>query len=461
MPRVLSFSNYFSTLLFALFSIVLLLNTTLFSSVDANHVPPLNSEIVSSNICDPNVKQYSGYIKVKNAHYYFWFFESRNNPETSPLTLFLNGGPGCSSMIGLFQEMGPCRSIKNGTDVEINPYSWNKVSNLLFVDQPIGAGFSYGNKYLDSTEDAAEVLYEFLQLWFRQFPEYLDRDFHLFGESYAGHYVPATASLILKKNSLYNNIKKRKAGTKLSVPIRLKSIGIGNGWINPTIQYGSNIDYIIHNAYGPLLNKKIHSEMTANYPTCKALLKKCTDTNSPNDCGDAGNYCTANFTALFSANSGVNPYDVRTSNSTTFSYPSPDYNNYLALPNVRKAIGAQIPYTECSVTTYNYFVLQKSDDMRDFLPTLSSVVDSGVRTLMYYGDADFDCNWMGGHNVSKAVQWKYQSQYNSAPLKEWFLGGRKARGKIQTHSCLTFVSIYNSGHEVSVYQPKVALEMFT
>lgn len=92
---------------------------------------PIRYKEVPTGICetDPNVKSYSGYADVGNDHHlFFWFFESRETPpEEAPLTIWINGGPGSSSMIGLFQELGPCRIDRNMT-VRNNPYSWSNAS---------------------------------------------------------------------------------------------------------------------------------------------------------------------------------------------------------------------------------------------------------------------------------------------------------------------------------------------
>lgn len=89
---------------------------------------------VPNGICETNasVKSYSGYADVDtNQHLFFWFFEARDvNPNTAPLTVYINGGPGESSMIGLFQETGPCRLDAN-LQVHNNPYSWSAVRITL------------------------------------------------------------------------------------------------------------------------------------------------------------------------------------------------------------------------------------------------------------------------------------------------------------------------------------------
>ena len=110
-------------------------------------------------ICEttPGVNSYSGFVNLApDVHVFFWFFESRSNPATDPMTLWLNGGPGSDSLIGLFEELGPCHVTSNMKTV-LNPYSFNEVSNMIFLSQPVGVGFSYSEKEPGSLNDFTGV----------------------------------------------------------------------------------------------------------------------------------------------------------------------------------------------------------------------------------------------------------------------------------------------------------------
>lgn len=143
-------------------------------------------------LCDPNVKQHSGYLDISDTkHLFFWFFESRSKPKDDPLVLWLNGGPGCSSSTGLLFELGPCNIAKNGTTTEPNPHSWNSNTNMIFLDQPVEVGYSYADgESINNTPAAAEDVYAFLQLFMAKFPEYASLPFHVAAESYGEFRAP-------------------------------------------------------------------------------------------------------------------------------------------------------------------------------------------------------------------------------------------------------------------------------
>ncbi|GFY88788.1 serine carboxypeptidase-like 29 [Actinidia rufa] len=168
---------------------------------------------------------YSGYVTVNEESgraLFYWFVEAVDDPFSKPIVLWLNGGPGCSSIAyGMAEEIGPFHIEKDGKTLYLNPYSWNQVANILFLDSPVGVGFSYSNTSSDllnngDNRTASDSL-AFLLKWFERFPQYKGRDFYISGESYAGHYVPQLSQAIAR----YNSARKEKT-------INLKGYMVGN-----------------------------------------------------------------------------------------------------------------------------------------------------------------------------------------------------------------------------------------
>ncbi|KAK3581008.1 hypothetical protein CHS0354_013902 [Potamilus streckersoni] len=165
----------------------------------------------------PYWKQYSGFLNAtgtKMLHY--WFLESANNPQTDPLVLWMNGGPGCSSDLGLLSEHGPFVISSDGMTVTYNNYSWNKVANMLYLEAPAGVGFSYAFDKNYTTDDDLTSLdnYAALKNFFIKFPEFLSNDFYITGESYGGIYVPTLSSRVLDDQAI--NFKGFAVGNGLS-----------------------------------------------------------------------------------------------------------------------------------------------------------------------------------------------------------------------------------------------------
>ncbi|TQS36670.1 hypothetical protein Golomagni_02872 [Golovinomyces magnicellulatus] len=224
------------------------------------------------------VKQYSGYLddNENDKHLFYWFFESRNDPENDPVILWLNGGPGCSSLTGLFVELGPA-SIDENINLVHNPYSWNSNASVIFLDQPVNVGYSYSGRSVSNTVAASKDIYALLTLFFRQFPQYAKQDLHIAGESYAGHYIPVFASEILSH-------KNRN--------INLKSALIGNGLTDALTQYEYYRPMACgEGSYPAVLDNSQCKAMDKALPRCQKLIESCYSSGSAWACLPAIIYC--------------------------------------------------------------------------------------------------------------------------------------------------------------------------
>lgn len=138
------------------------------------------------DVC-PGVDGYvTGYLDSHDKHFYFAYFESRSDPRADPLVMWINGGPGCSSMMGLLMELGPCAVEDGGKTARKNEHSWTNAANMFFLDQPIGVGFSYSDNpehHANGTFAASEDIYIFMQLWYQAFPDTRSLPFSIAGES--------------------------------------------------------------------------------------------------------------------------------------------------------------------------------------------------------------------------------------------------------------------------------------
>lgn len=205
-------------------------------------------------------KNEHGFIPMdvnKGDDIFYWYFQARENPETAPLVLWLTGGPGCSSELAIFYENGPMK-IK-GKTLTVNPHSWNSKANLLFVDQPVGTGFSKAAKIWDLkvTElQIAENLYETITKFIKLHPELKQRPLFVTGESYAGHYIPFFGKYL----------DDHKEDDK---DVNFKGVAIGNGLVDPLNQYDNYATFAYHNG---LISKLTETLMLGVLiPICKAV----------------------------------------------------------------------------------------------------------------------------------------------------------------------------------------------
>ncbi|EGD73922.1 serine carboxypeptidase CBP1 [Salpingoeca rosetta] len=387
-------------------------------------------------------KAEAGYFTIqggKNKNYFYWYFQSKSNPSTDPVILWMTGGPGCSSQLALLFENGPCTVNQDGTATIENPFGWNAQANIIFVDQPAGVGFSYGDAGDEDHNEAmvAEDMYNFLHEFFNAHADLANRALYIFGESYGGHYAPATAHRVGKS-------------------LNLQGLGVGNGLTDPLVQYEyypqMGYDWAKQVLGKPVLTEAQYKLMKFLWPTCQKKIAACqTDTSA---CPGAQMYCNEVMIAPYEAH-GLNPYDIRKPcGPNPLCYDTRNVDKFLNTPSVQRQLGVPpgIKWESCNNTVNAAF---SSDWMKNFQQDIPSLLANGTRVLIYAG---YICNWIGNKQWTLALDWPGKSAFNNAQDNNWNFNGTTA-GVLRSANGFNFLQVHAAGHMVPHDKPEVALHM--
>ncbi|XP_047043260.1 serine carboxypeptidase 2-like [Lolium rigidum] len=399
---------------------------------------------------------YSGYITVEKSAGRSLFYLLQEAPEEvqpAPLVLWLNGGPGCSSVAS--EELSAFRIRPHGAGLYLNVYRWNKVANILFLDSPAGVGFSYSNTtsdlYTSGDNRTAHDSYIFLVKWFEKFPHYRHHDFYIAGESYAGHYVPELSQLVHQRNK----------GVDKPI-INCKGFMVGNGLIDNYHDYSGKFEFwwnhglISDDTYHLLRDSCLHDSFVHPSPACNAALNVSTYEQGNIDlfsiytttCNETAATSLANRRRL----RGRYPWMTGSYDPCTDQYSTAYYNR----PDVQRALHANVTgainYTwmTCSYTIYNNW----RDEPRSMLPIYKELIGAGLRIWVLSGDTDA---------VVPLTATRYSISALGLPTTiswhPWY-DVQEVGGWSHVYKGLTLVTVRGAGHEVPLHRPRQALIIF-
>ena len=251
-----------------------------------------------------------------------------------------------------------------------NPLSWNSNASVIFLDQPVNTGLSYSGGAVSNTLAAGKDVYALLTLFFKQFPEYAHQDFHIAGESYAGHYIPVFASEILRH---------KKSN------INLKSVLIGNGLTDGLTQYEFYRPMACGDGGWPgVLDESQCRAMDNALPRCRALIEGCYENDSIWTCVPAAVYCNNALMGPYQR-TGQNPYDIRKrcTSGGALCYPQLDLiDEWMNKPEVLEALGAEVDSFDYCNFNVNRNFLFAGDWMKPFHRLVPAILEQ-IPVLVY------------------------------------------------------------------------------
>ncbi|MCC3774603.1 S10 family peptidase [Streptomyces sp. UNOB3_S3] len=428
----------------------------------SDRVTSIPANVLNTQSIDLKTRSYAGHVDIDSRehpgtkdHLFYWFFESQTcNPHVAvhdqqelisetPLLIWLNGGPGASSLLGLFLENGP---LSIGTDaagtISVASTSWNQQAHVVYWDQPIGTGYSYSDakEYVRSEEALARMFWEGLQEFFGLHPEYAQCPLYVCGESYAGKYVPAIAREIDKRN--------HQEGS--GQHINLRGIAVGNGWIKPELSLTVLIDYACTTGF---LGIGQRDSLYDAY----GVFKKALDASDMKLATKLGNDLVAKVQAY---GGNFDLYDVRRWDDL----PMGALAAYLNSKHVKKSLNVptDIPWQSADDDGPVAKALV-DDNMADRSGWYTEILDKGYKTLLYTGNFDTACGYRSTEEILDDLMRQKgaheHAAWRNAPRIVWTQAQGDPKGFVRHLGSLTQVSVPGSGHQVPAFQPEVCREM--
>ncbi|RVW80672.1 Serine carboxypeptidase-like 18 [Vitis vinifera] len=422
----------------------------------------------------------TGYVGVgenESVQLFYYFVKSQRNPVLDPLVLWLTGGPGCSTLSAFFYESGPVsfNLTYNGglPTLELKEYTWTETLNIIYLDAPVGTGFSYSTTQegytMDDYKSAAQI-YEFLKKWLIQHPEFLKNNLYIGGDSYSGIPVPMIVQ------DIYYGVADSERGGSPRLNLNLQGYVLGNPVTDAYIDKNSRVPFA-HRL--TLISDRLYESAKANcngdYVNANASSEQCeSDVQEIEELLRDINIqqildpdCTFSSPKPNEEKSNLqrslaeNPTDFLSQLGEETMYFCHDYMYILSETwannrDVREALhvreGTKGYWKRCNISGLAY-----TEDVISSVAYHRNLSKTGLRALIYSGDHDMSVphigtqQWIDSLNLTLADTWR-----------AWYTEGQVA-GYTKRYTnddfALTYATVKGAGHVAPEYKPQQCYAM--
>ncbi|CAG7716941.1 unnamed protein product [Allacma fusca] len=386
------------------------------------------------------LQSFSGYLTVDeavNSNIFFWFFPALENPATAPVVMWMSENTGFSCLKGVFLETGPFYLDEN-LELKDRNHSWVQTHSMLYIDAPVGVGFSFTEKeegYARNTQEESAEVYEALTQFFTLFSDYAKNDFYLAGELAAADHAPRIVSVIHDSN---------EKGPK--VKINLKGMMFGSPIFNMPVQL--HFGKYFYNM--GLINEEQRDMIITEEEKVLALIKE-KKFKEAHDVIIKIVFYPNNMYQRFSG--------LESSLNILATKPPKEIGRFAKFMDSNEVHN----YLHVGLHKFSLINWKVHDQFNDEIMTfdgssLESIMDKGYKVLIFSGQFDPVAVPPGVKNAVEALKWKGAEDFKKAPRTIWKVKDEVA-GYARSFGDLTYVLVRNSGRYVMMDNPEWGYEL--